>query len=383
MKSLVVISVAVVFACTTGLSIARGQTSHDPCALPSVVGRLTAQDEMTVTLLGAREGSLGFFVTPAGVALAPSTTDQRYDRANLGSTIARPESDPISLHSNTPVSVTVDISSLASVESPAFRIYYQWEDGACGTSAAGYTVASRTDMDFRLDAGTVFLFNGDSTVSTKVETAAGFLLQTNPRDEFDADIRYSALPAVTDGSSNSQSTTAATDTSASKFDNASGSLDVSLGYFRSVFGPASIFVPRAGVGFRTLVGRSDVHGFTRASPRATIGARLWLPPNPSSSLDSLYNLHRGYFEIGYSRDGFWTDVPDPSNPMKSANQYNRIYAILEYTLAGSQMGSTAILVRGYLNTPAQLHGATEIRLSALAAVDPAKILSALLPNGGK
>jgi len=361
-------------AATAGTNAKSDTTPSESCTLPSVTGSLVGTSELVVTLRSSRPGSLQLFVSSATHTLVPGPS-KRFLPADIAVAGIAP-STPIfiPLSTDVPLPVIIDTSPLrAPTESAAnFRLYYQWTDNTCAMSPAGSTLASHPEMDFRFDAGAVFLFNGDSTVSTRAETAVGFLLQPTLRHTVDVDIRYSGLPAVT-------ASTNAT-TMPSKFDNASGSLDASIGYLYSL-GVTSLFAPRVGVGFRTLVGNSAVHGFAQAAPRVSIGMRAWFPPKENSPLDSMYNRHSGFIEVGYSKDRFWTDVPEVGKAFTLENRPDRVYAILEYTLVGGQGAGSALLLRGFVNTPLQLHGATEVKLSVLVAVDPGAVLAALLPKG--
>lgn len=355
------------------------------CDLP----KLTAKDShpgVVLALVGGRDGSLAVILVATQTALTLDTNKRVVVSSLPAAAVQANGGVAIPLSKAATQSISVDTSSL-NVSIGQTRVYLQWTDPGCLTAPAGQVDLSKIDFDFRMDVGSVFLFNSDNTVTTKPEVAAGMILKPRSQTELDVDIRYSAVPAVSSVMPPQQASGSVRrlsrplsqqDASTTKYANPSGSLSSTFGFGWNV--PGDVLDLRAAVGVRTLVGSSNVTGFTEAPARASLGPRVWLPPYDPAAVN-LFDTHRGFVEIGYSRDGFWTDVPEErAGNIVTVNQYNRLYAMLEYAML--RAGDSRLLLRGVLNTPWQLHGPTEVKLSALLTLDIQKLLT-LLPVGQK
>jgi hypothetical protein len=368
---------SVVAVLWVGLSSGRSEAAAS-CQYPNVTAKTNSKGELSVSASLSPGRELLVVVMPTSQELKLDRKTKRFKKENVtnGSfeTLTKKDHE----------------KQIKAAPAGPVTIHYQWMDDECETSESKHRSVTfpqppgPDDFDFRLDAGTVVLFNGDSSITSRVETAAGMLLRVSEKNEVEADIRYSAFPAVattksptptptpTPSARAGKATREAADPS-KKYSNPSGSLAASVAFS---YGWTNALAVRLGGGFRTLAGSSNVDGFSRAPAKGFIGLRLWFPPVDTSAT-APYSRHRGFLEVDYSFDGFWRDVPVDTNVsgslIETRSQFHRVVGIAEYSVVGS--GKSQLILRGFVNAPLTSRGPSEVKFSALLSID----ISTLFP----
>ncbi|MFI5119087.1 MAG: hypothetical protein ACHQM4_01660 [Thermoanaerobaculia bacterium] len=215
-----------------------------------------------------------------------------------------------------------------------------------------------------IDLGVVFGLNGDGSFASHAEFAINATSFWKRWTTGVIDLRYSALAAVQKGE----------DTSTfNPFTSGGGTFEASaIGLFHPWGDEASIpwLMPLVGVGVRTVPGGKDADVAGRG--RLFVGARVQvLGYNQGTPADSLANT-RGYFQIGLARDRFWLQECGAGSPdtCKAFDERNRWFAEGQLEIPGIGGKYVRILARAKLDIPVSNNGPSELRISALSAIDP-------------
>lgn len=223
-----------------------------------------------------------------------------------------------------------------------------------------------------IDVGVAFGLNGDGSFASHSELALNATSIWTHWTMGVIDLRYSALAAVQQGSDTSKQQ--ATDTSKfNPFTSGGGTFEANAAEFFNLKGDEARIpwlLVFGGVGVRTVPGGQGADVVGRG--RLLVGVRVQvLGYNQGTPADSFANT-RGYFQIGYARDRFWlqecgTGAPATCVPF---DERNRWFAEGQIEIPGIGGKYVRILARAKLDVPVSNNGPSELRISALSAVNP-------------
>ncbi len=273
-------------------------------------------------------------------------------------------------------------------------VYYKTETDSNATGCSNVTgsaLASVADLHtFEIDAGALWV----------VQKAAATTSDPNPginfKSQFEAaytesdiwgrdiksytDVRYSYIGAVSGsggGGNNPQSAPAkvgndSTSTTPNPFQSGGGILRANL-YF-SLWAPqfkerSATISPIIGAGFTTVPDDSNV----RAPLRGFVGLRFDIPDLNTSKDAAHFGGSSGYLQVGYAYDNFWAYDKTPSivaGMPGAPGQRNRIFIEGQIKLPNAAISAAP---RIFVDLPASTAGHTDLRISALAAIDATQL----------
>jgi hypothetical protein len=266
----------------------------------------------------------------------------------------------------------------------------------CSDKIEGYAVASLEDRhSFEIDAGSVFVYQKKSS-STSSSSGGNFKGQPEAAfvetDRWTrnitsyTDIRYSYVGAVgsstnmansmpqqrrAPGASKANSSSSSS-SSSNPFQSGAGTLRTNL-YF-SFFG--SEFKERlaniswiAGGGFTTVPDSASVHSPTRAFT----GIRVDIGDLNTAQDAAHFAGSSGYFQVGYAYDNFWAFDKAPSSIAGAPGIPGQRHRIIIEGQVRIPNSTLSVSPRFFVDLPASGSGDSDIRISALAAIDATKL----------
>lgn len=216
-----------------------------------------------------------------------------------------------------------------------------------------------------IDIGPVFVMRNDGKFDTEGELALTASSRWTEMLGAAVDLRLSSLnlPASAAGSGAGGAATPPVSLSSS---------NVFEGTARAIFYPGGVawstpsFGLVGGGGVRSRLNRdSTTDPVPLLEANLMAGMRLQVPGyNAGNPADSLAGT-QGFIEVGYTRDRYWKD------PSVQSDQRNRLYAEGQLEIPGLGGKNVRVLMRVRGSKPMQFDGPSDLRISALAAINPA------------
>lgn len=214
-----------------------------------------------------------------------------------------------------------------------------------------------------IDIGPVFVMKNDGTFETDGELSLNASSRWSEMWGASVDLRLSSL--------NLPQSSAQPAAGGSSSPVALSSSNVFEGTARAIFYPGGApwnvpnFALVLGAGTRSRLNAESRGRDPLLEANLLAGVRLQVPGyNVSTPADSLADT-RGFIEVGYTRDRYWKDAAFQSD------QRNRFYAEGQLEIPGLGGKNLRVLMRVRGSKPMQFDGPSDLRVSALAAINPA------------
>jgi hypothetical protein len=281
---------------------------------------------------------------------------------------------------SSPIEVPFSQSRFARllVKDGELHIHYKSVDGCKVEGWQQLTAYDRSIV--KIEAGAVYVRNSEGAWDTRGEAAVRLSTRWRPFLSGAVDVRYTGLS--NSQSSSQDSTNAKAEKSGTQtFDPLSSSDGILRADFYLLWhlGKRGV-IPSldesivGGFGLSTLRGQTDPSGskseFSETRKRIFGGFRLTVPRYHVEGLDRISNP-RGTLQLLLARDDIWNFADRTLSPSGGKDLRNRFIAegIFEFLEIGTDNTKTPVKARLYWDTPSNLKGPSDLRLSILVAVN--------------